>query len=245
MQVSTKLIKKQFEQSMNSYDENAIVQKLMAQKLVKKLCEISGSFENILELGSGTGILATEITQNIRYKHYYANDLVEKSKKYLEKILPEFTFLCGNAIKINPSRNMDLIISNAMFQWFSDLEKVSDKLKNYINTGGILAFTTFSPNNFREINKITGLSLNYSSKEDIIKIFSKNFQILYTEEFEEKLNFSSPLELLAHMKKTGVNSLSKNHWTFKDVKEFCEKYSREFPKNTLTYAPIIVICKKL
>ena len=37
MQINPKLIKKQFEKSFNSYNQNAIVQRLMAEKLVKNL----------------------------------------------------------------------------------------------------------------------------------------------------------------------------------------------------------------
>ena len=58
------------------------------------------------------------------------------------------------------------------------------------------------------------------------------------------MEFSNPLELLAHMKHTGVNSLNNKHWTFKEVKDFCDKYKSKYPKNTLTYAGMILICKK-
>ena len=47
------------------------------------------------------------------------------------------------------------------------------------------------------------------------------------------------------MKNTGVNSLNRTKWTLADVKDFCEKYSTNFDKVTLTYAPILVIARKL
>ena len=58
------------------------------------------------------------------------------------------------------------------------------------------------------------------------------------------MQFTNPLEILAHMKNTGVNSLTMTHWTFKEVKEFCDKYKSAYPDLTLTYTPIIFICKK-
>ncbi len=243
MQINPKIIKKQFEKSMEKYNENAIVQKFTAQKLIANLAGIKNNFENVLELGSGTGLLTEEFVKNIKYKNYCANDLTEKSKKYLSQIIPEFTFICGNAQKITPSKKMDLIISNAMFQWFNNLEKVSSHLKNILNKEGILAFSTFSPENYREIKELSGISLEYKSVDDLKAIFSKNFEILYTEEFKYIMNFSNPLEILAHMKNTGVNSLTLQHWGFKEVKEFCEKYKSEYPELTLTYSPVIFICK--
>ena len=63
MQINPKLIKKQFEKSFNSYNQNAIVQRLMAEKLVKNLSLIKTDFNSILELGCGTVILTKEIVK--------------------------------------------------------------------------------------------------------------------------------------------------------------------------------------
>ena len=244
MPIDYKHIKKQFEKSLNDYDKNAIVQDLMASKMVLELSKHKKEFENILELGSGTGLATKRIIKEIKYQNYYANDIVEKSKSYLQKILPDVNFLLGNALKIKPNRKMDLIISNAMFQWFENLDKAIDILKLSLERGGILAFSTFAPDNFAELKDITGLSLQYKSQEEIKEIIEKlGFEILYCENFYEELNFKTPLELLAHMKKTGVNSLSEKTWTVKKVKDFCDRYSKKYSKTKLTYSPIIVIAK--
>lgn len=245
MQINPKIIKKQFEKSMEKYNDNAVVQNITAHKLVQNLIKINQNFENVLELGCGTGLLTKELIENINYKKYYANDLVEKSKQYLSEISPEFTFICGNAQKIKTSQKMDLIISNAMFQWFSSLDKLREHLTNILNKDGILAFSTFSPENYKEIRKLCGLSLEYKTLDELKEIFSDNFEILYTEEFKYTMQFSNPLELLAHMKNTGVNSLSIKHRNFKAIKEFCDSYKSAYPDLTLTYSPIIVICKKI
>lgn len=244
MQIDNKHIKKQFEKSMKDYDKNAIIQNMMASKMVLELAKISTDFENILELGSGTGLLTKWISKNIKFKNFYANDLVEKSKVYIQKIIPNVNFICGNALKVKIPKKVDLIISNAMFQWFDNLEKSVDLIKQNLNNDGILAFSTFSPENFKELHELTGLTLKYRTKDDIEKIlFNAGFEILYCESFYEELTFKTPLELLAHMKHTGVNSLSEKTWTVKKVKEFCDKYSKKYPKTQLTYSPIIIIAK--
>ncbi len=215
----------------------------MAEKLVTEIVKIKCEFDNILELGCGSGLLTKEISKTIKFKNYFANDLVEKSKSFVQKIIPDAIFYCGNAQKINPTQKMDLIISNAMFQWFKTIN--TDNYKKMLNSDGILAFTSFSPDNFREIRELTGLSLDYKTLDELQQIFEKDFEIIHKEEFIYTMKFSTPLELLAHMKNTGVNSLTAQHWTFKEVKDFCENYSQKFPKITLTYAPIIFVCRKL
>lgn len=245
MQIDNKHIKKQFEKSMQDYDQNATVQILMALKMVFELTKISNTFENVLELGSGTGILTKRLASELDFKNYLANDLVEKSKNYVQNFIPQATFYCGNALKIKPSKKVDLIISNAMFQWFPSFEKAIQTIKSNLKSNGLLAFSTFSPDNFKEITDLTGLSLKYKTKEELEQILkNEGFEILYSEQFFEELKFKTPLELLAHMKKTGVNSLSEKTWTITKVKDFCDKYSKKYPKTKLTYSPIIVIAQK-
>ena len=245
MQVNPKSVKSHNKKTMDKYDANAVVQKFLAEILTAETASVRDSYGKILELGCGTGLLTREIKEKIRFDSYTANDLSEKSKKYLDKILPDYDFICGNAARIAPNSTFDLIISNAMFQWFSNLDEVVNRYRNLLNKDGILAFTTFSPDNFPELKKVTGLSLKYKTDEELKEVLEKNYKILKMETFSKTLEFKTPLELLYHLKNTGVNSLGNTRWNFSDVKSFCENYMKTFEKVTLTYAPILVIGRKL
>lgn len=243
MQINTKSIKSRFEKSMEQYDKNAVVQIDSAKKITEKLSQIKSDFNTILELGAGTGVLTKELKDKIKFKKYIANDLVEKSKSYISKIIPNSEFITGNAIKIKPTQKVDLIISNAMFQWFSDLTDITEYVKKFLNDDGILAFTTFGKENFKEISDLSGLSLHYLSRDEVKAKIENSFKVLHIEDYTYKLDFNTPLELLLHMKNTGVNSLSPKPWTIKEIKDFCEKYMNKYDKVQLTYNPIIVIAK--
>ena len=245
MQIDAKTVKKHFEKSMEDYDKNAVVQRLIAGKLIDELVKIKTSFSDVLELGSGTGLLTKEFFARFKCTSFTANDLTARSKFYLDKILPDYEFIAGNAEKIKTGKNFDLIISNAMFQWFSDFKNsVNFKLYSMLKNDGLLAFTTFSENNFKEIRKTTGISLEYKNFTDLKEILAENYKILHAEEFDYKMNFTSALELLAHMKHTGVNSLGTKKWTFVEVKKFCEEYQKLYPEISLTYSPVIFIVQK-
>jgi len=244
MPANFKFIKKQFEKSMKDYDKNAVVQTMTADILLTELGKISNVFENILEIGAGTGLLTRHLVSLIKFKNFYANDLVEKSKLYIEKIIPDVKFLCGNILKIKPVRKMDLVISNAVFQWFQNQDKAVKTIKTMLVPNGILAFSTFAPDNFRELKETTGLALNYKTENELVQILKNNgFEILYAKTFNRVMEFNTPLELLAHLKHTGVNSLSEKIWTVKKVREFCDIYSRKYPRPQLTYSPVIIICR--
>lgn len=241
MQTDPKLIKNQFKKSLDKYEANAVVQALMADKLIENLS--GNDFSKVLELGCGSGLLTKKLIKKINYKKYYANDIVEKSKVYIDKILNDYVFLCGNAQRLNVNDKFNLIISNAMFQWFTNLEKAMDYYKGLLNNGGIIAFTTFAPDNFKEIKSLTGLTLEYKSEDEIKEILNKNFDIEYIEKFDYTMNFNNPLAILAHMKNTGVNAVSSKHWGIKEVKDFCDRYKEIYPDLSLTYSPIIVVAK--
>lgn len=241
--MQTNLVKNCFEKSFDKYDENAFVQKILAENLSEQIFAVKNSFDTVFEIGCGTGLLTRCINNKITFKKYFANDLTEKSKNYIAKILPEFTFIHGNAQKIKPPHNIDLLTANAVFQWFNNLDKFINYYKPYLNKNAILAFSTFGKDNFSEIQNITGLGLNYLSQQEIINILKPDFDILYTNEYKYKLDFNTPLELLAHMKNTGVNSLKKKIWSFKNVKDFCTDYMEKYENITLTYNPIIITAK--
>ena len=243
MQINTRAIKSRFEKSMTKYDENAIVQTQTAKELVFELSKLSRNFGTIIELGCGTGLLTKQIKENMTFSTYYANDLVEKSKNYVSKIIPSAIFIKGNAKKIKLPQKADLLVSNAMFQWFSNVSDVADCTSKLLSHGGILAFSTFGKDNFKEIKEIGEISLEYASAENLISELSKKYEILYVDEYTETLNFNSPLEILTHMKNTGVNSLSAKTWSIRDIKVFCEKYFEKYKTAQLTYNPILIIAK--
>ena len=244
MQTDPKTIKKQFKKSIDKYNKNAVIQAIIANRIARILSEYN--FENILEIGTGSGLFTAEIAKHCHYKEYWANDLVEKSELYVKKYIPDVKFFAGDFRKIKFNKKFDLITSNAVFQWYENLDKILEQCKNLLQPNGILAFSTFSPDNFKEIKAITGLSLEYKTIEELSEILkNQNFEIIKTEQTEHKMTFDNPLKILAHMKNTGVNSLSENHWGVKEVKDFCAEYIKVFPDLSLTYSPIIAIAKKI
>ena len=71
----------------------------------------------------------------------------------------------------------------------------------------------FINNNFREINSFFNISLNYLKNKTILNILRKNFDILYCSEKEIILDFKNPIEVLQHIKNTGINVINKEKLT--------------------------------
>ena len=236
------LIQSRFSKNLTSYNEQAKIQKRMAEKLVS--FTEKKEYLSILEIGCGTGFLTQNISNCINFCNYKAIDIVPECEKYISEINPNINFVADdieNYLKIN-NENFDLIISNASLQWVNDFENTIQVLKKCLNKDGELIFSTFGKENFREIYHAIGASLNYYSQKDLIQMFS-NFNISTDEEIHI-MSFATPKDVLKHLQATGVNAIENVSWTKKDLIKFENAYSNLCSKRpTLTYNPIYVKIK--
>ncbi|HOJ50182.1 MAG TPA: malonyl-ACP O-methyltransferase BioC [Spirochaetota bacterium] len=231
------LIEKRFFNSLVLYDKNAIVQKIMADKLIDYI-EVFKRFNKIFEIGCGTGTLTKKIIKKIDFKTLIANDIVD-CKKYV-CIDERVNFIKGDCEYIQFPSNNNLVISNATFQWINDYKKMFEKIFQSLDDNGILAFTTFGPENFIELREIGMPSINYYTIEEIESFFYEMFDIIDIKENKIIIRFNSYKELFNHIKATGVNAIKYNK---NEVLPNLLKYYRLEKETTLTYHPLYFILR--
>lgn len=244
--VNKELVKRRFEKSIETYPENAIVQKQMAENLVTNLLELQGNnFDKILEIGCGAGVLTNNILGNFNFKELFVNDITEAAQKKINNLSKDIKFIPGDCETISLPEGLDLVISNSTFQWVNNLELLLDEISNDLNKKGVIAFTTFGEQNLYQIKSITGKSLNYHDKKNTENILNKNFEIVHSHSEIVNLEFNCANDILRHLKLSGVNSLESIKWTRNDLKIFGDKYDKYYTnangKLILTYHPISFI----
>ena len=233
------LIQKRFAKNLDTYNDNAKIQKKMAERLLSFLDK--KDFNDILEIGCGTGFLTQLVNEKFSFKTYTANDIVESCEKYVKEINPKINFIPADIEKAveNSDKKYDLIISNAVFQWVENLESFIKLLVSKLNDGGVLLFSTFGPENFREVNFVLGKTLPYYSTNELQEII-KGYKSVVEQEMHV-MAFKTPKDILKHIKSTGVNALEMVSWTKTDMQKFENGYNNfcsGIP--TLTYHPIYV-----
>lgn len=242
--IDKNLIVSRFLKSFSTYDDNAFIQNIMASNLIKFIpvkC-----FKSIFEIGCGTGILTKYIKTFFSYKNYTANDIVGNSHKYVQKIIKNSDFICGDIEQVKINKKFDIVISNACLHWCNNLNSIILKLLNLLNINGFLAFSIFGQSNCYEIKKLLNISLNYTNIKEILNNLD-NCKIVYIGEEIKRFFFDSPIDILKHFKLTGVNSITNTKFTKNKLKVFEKDYKKFFVEKNkcyITYNPVYVVLQK-
>lgn len=247
-------------------------------------------FNRVLEIGCGPGNFTKILLHNFKVNELCLNDLsscmIEKnlaSLHSLQKQDPAFNIaisaICGNALELDNTKQelaqpFDILVSNATFQWFHDLESSLKHLASFVKNqdialvnskskarvaasasasagarfgtrgGRLIAFSSFYEGNFAQIKKLTGVSLNYLTKEQVIRALDNStidYQVYFS---SHEQYFDSSLALFRHLKDTGVTALSDVPLTASAFKELLRSYQEQYasPKGVcLTWCPYYVV----
>lgn len=251
--INKNLVKKQFNNGLKSYANEASVQKEIAKKLIEKFNLLTDRpLSKLFEVGCGTGFLTQNIMEKLKFDHLIVNDISTTSKQKIQELETVYKkvvdFIEGDAEEIVIPQQLDAVISSSTIQWFEDIPAFFEKTSRSLNNGGFLAISTFGCNNFKEIKSITGIGLDYLSLHELTDLLSRKFNVLLSEEWTEEKYFSNPLDVLMHMKQTGVNGINKKPFGIKQLNDFTRSYKTIYAKENqnipLTYNPIIIIAQK-
>lgn len=252
----TARVKQSFYRALTTYNKHAVVQQTITERLISYLQQHSGlAFNNMLEIGCGTGFLTQKIAVNCTWQKFYINDLMPECKPSIAATLQaaeNWQFLAGDIESISIPKPLDLVISASALQWINDTAAFLERLKLSMVDGGYLVFSTFGPKHFNELNQLQGSQsksycLAYHALEQWQDFLNEDFSIKLLCEDTHKMSFANARELLLHLRYTGVNGNCDNRWTKTKLKQFLADYEKQFSIENqvhLSYNPVYVIAQK-
>ncbi len=254
-QLNKGLIRQRFGRHLHGYHRHAFVQREMAERLAAMIGEAlpEGRVGRMLEIGAGTGAFTAEILSRVRVGTFYANDLVPECRQFVETAAALHKvelrdFLAGDIERYDPLPDrLDLVASGATVQWLEDTAGFFGRMAGVLRPGGLLAFSTFGPDNMREVRSIESVGLRYHTLHELREMAGERFEVLAVEEECRELDFIGPEAVLRHIRRTGVNGLERRTWTKSRHRTFIERYRRAFPSGEgvhLTYHTMYFVLRK-
>ncbi len=143
-------IKTAFNKASANYNAHAFLQKEIGSRLAQKLRVISTNTEAILDLGSGTGLLTTQLQTS----HPNAQIICLDFARLMLKKNPANHKICANAYALPLADNsVNMIASNLMIQWCPDLETLFYECHRVLKNDGLLLFSSFGTDTLKELKK--------------------------------------------------------------------------------------------
>lgn len=249
------LIAQRFAKARHTYTQEACVQQDIARTMLQALLAYmpAGHLRKVIEIGCGTGSYSRLLLTALHPEGLLLNDLCPEMEECVADLLspPAIRFLAGDAESMDFSAEVpQLITSCSTLQWFNHPETFFARCCQALPPQGILAFSTFGPENLYEIRQLTGQGLSYSSASSLKqKLETAGFHIQHQKEKLIRILFPSPQDVLHHLKQTGVTGTQKQTWTRSRLQAFCDSYIQHFAQTdgqvSLTFHPVFFIATKI
>ena len=247
------LIRRRFASSVRSYAEYAQAQRLIAERMCAMLRSLLPDRPADVLHFHPARMTLNDICPEVReaLTDILATDYNGPAPNNSAPSRPQecvTRFVCGDAEHCDLPGGQSLIASCSVMQWFEDPERFIRRCHDLLAPGGILALSTFGPDNLHEIRSITSSGLDYPPLERLRQMLSSAGLVTVAAEEESiVLDFPSAIDVLRHLKHTGVNGITRTSWTPARLARFSDEYMLRFgtPDGnvTLTYHPVYLIAR--
>ncbi|UWQ31610.1 malonyl-ACP O-methyltransferase BioC [Leisingera sp. M527] len=248
-------VRQSFRRGLNSYHGTASVQADIAAQLAG-LLQAQGAprrFGAVLEFGCGTGHLTRHLLQRFTAGSLLLNDLVPEAAQVLQALgsaaPAQSRFEAGPVETLPLPQQLDLIASASTVQWIPDLPALTARLAARLKPGGWLALSGFGRGQFRELAALgsSAAAPSYLDAGEWPSVLPQDLEILAIEQCTAVLKFDTALELLKHLRRTGVNGHAQQSWSRRRLQDFEGAYRQRFGcggKLPLTYDPVLLVARK-
>jgi len=144
-----------FERAAARYDEVAVLQRELGRRMLERLDYVRIAPGVVLDAGCGTATTTAELAQRYPLAEIVALDFAHGMLRHA-RAQGGWTraprWICGDVEALPlASQSVDLIYSNAVLQWSTDLAGAFGEFLRVLRPGGLLMFSTFGPDTLGEL----------------------------------------------------------------------------------------------
>lgn len=150
-----------FSQAVDSYDEHAVLQREIADRLVHHLEFTKIKPSRILDIGCGTAYCTRLLHEQYKRADIHGIDLsapmLERAHQSTPRGMPwhgRHHFLQGNALHLPYKEgSFDLVCSNLTMQWVAEPQQMLAEMRRVLAPGGLILFSTFGRRTLSELRQ--------------------------------------------------------------------------------------------
>ena len=153
--VNKSLSRRAFDNAAEKYDEAAILQREVANRMLERLDYMLIEPQGILDAGAGTGYCTLDVA--LRYPNVQivamdiASSMLQQTRSKAEAN-HNISYIASDVEQIALADNsVDLIVSSLTVQWCNDYLKAFAEFKRILKPDGCLLFTSFGPDALKEL----------------------------------------------------------------------------------------------
>ena len=160
-----RLVRSAFERAAASYDQAAVLQREVGDRMLARLDYIKYIPDIIIDAGSGTGhgsrqleerypasqLLSVDIAWSMLLK---ARPEVSWWKQWLPTHKAQNYYICADIeqLPINDT-SVGMVWSNLALQWCNDLNRTFNEINRILRVEGLFMFSTFGPDTLKELRQ--------------------------------------------------------------------------------------------
>lgn len=153
--ISKRKIRRAFDRAAGAYDEAAVLQQEVCNRLLQRLDCIRLSPSWVLDAGAGTGEAVQALLRRYRNARLVVLDISEQMLAQASAhggLLRKPYAVCADIEHLPlADASIDLVFSSLTLQWCNDIEATFAGIRRILKPGGLFMFTSFGPDTLKEL----------------------------------------------------------------------------------------------
>jgi len=154
-EIDKRLVRTSFDRAADHYDECAVLQREVGNRLLERLDCIHLQPGCIIDAGAGTGHQSRLLLDKFADATVFSLDLSKRMLQTNRQVSSRQTrqeFICADIEQLPlASHSVDLLFSNLTLQWVQNYDALFDEINRVLKPGGLLLFTSFGPDTLIEL----------------------------------------------------------------------------------------------
>lgn len=172
--IDRRLVRRSFERAAGTYDEAAVLQREVCDRMLSRLEVIKYAPAAILDAGSGTGYGSGKLGERYPEAAIVVLDIAlgmlqkaRAARPWWKRVTgigvnPRRLYVCGDLERLPlKSAGVGMVWSNLTLQWCNDFGRAFAEAHRVLATDGLFMFSTFGPDTLKELRQAFGAADSY------------------------------------------------------------------------------------